>query len=448
MIGGAGEVAAECVALFREGHHEIVIYRAWRLTPGALTDLMIALTPEERRYALTHWPTELAARAFAALPGEVAPARLLDALDPARVGALVERLPDPVRAPLLAAMTPARREALLGAVRTPGALVRGLDFPTDSVGRLMTTAVVVVTDSDPMPLALESVRRQVREVGERPVIHVVDVGRHLVGLLTFRDLVVAPDGIHVRDAMAPVHQVLAPERSQREGLDLLRRERLEHVPVVDAQGRLLGSLVVGEGGGLVAADQDVAFLQFAGVVGEETRRTGGVAALRSRFLILQANLLAGLVAAFVLETVLSDHTPLRPLIPWVPLIAGLAGISATQALASVQHRLAGRRLPWTRRRAVLRRELLVGLVQGSLGGLLVGGIALLVGPPWVGLTLLVVLLLLLPLVGVVAAAAPMVLRRLGVRAALASMPAMTTVADLLALLMLWGVGSAVWVLRR
>ncbi len=449
MTGLTGESATECVALFREGHHDIVIYRAWRLSPVALADLMIALTPEERRYALTRWPPELAARAFAALPGEVSPAHLLEALDPVRAGALIERLPDQIVTPLLATMTPARRDALLAGVRPPGRLARGLDYPPGTVGRLMTTAVVVVTDSDPIPLALESVRRQVREVGERPVIHVVDVGRHLVGFLSFRDLVVAPDEVYVRDAMTPVHQVIGPRQSQLEGLDLLRCAQLEHLPVVDPQRRLLGSLVVGEGGGLVAADQQVSFLQFAGVVGEETRRTGGVAALRSRFLILQANLIAGLLAAFVLHTVLSDHTTLRPLIPWVPLVAGLGGIAATQALASAQHRLAARRLPWTRRRAVLRRELLVGLVHGLLGGLLVGGIALLLGVGWwVALTLLLTLLLLLPLVGVLAAAAPMVLRQLGVRAAFASMPAMTTLADLLALLVLWGVGWSVLSLLR
>jgi acetoin utilization protein AcuB len=117
----------------------------------------------------------------------------------------------------------------------------------------MKRTVVTVKPLDSALHARELLERH--RINQLPVV----VDGRLIGIVTDRDLrdvfpsvleagervrhrETAPDRVPVRDVMAPKVLTLGPDASVAEAAQLLRRERIGAVPVVDAEGRVCGIL--------------------------------------------------------------------------------------------------------------------------------------------------------------------------------------------------------------
>ncbi|MCB0874355.1 MAG: IMP dehydrogenase [Thermoleophilia bacterium] len=81
----------------------------------------------------------------------------------------------------------------------------------------------------------------IRERGVSGLV-VVDRRDHLVGMLTSRDLGMVPDAEFVRDAMTPRERLVVGEAGTPRdvALAMMRQARVEKLPLVDSEGRLVG----------------------------------------------------------------------------------------------------------------------------------------------------------------------------------------------------------------
>lgn len=93
---------------------------------------------------------------------------------------------------------------------------------------------------------LDEVARAMRDedVGEIPV---VDLDRHPIGVITDRDMVVRmlaagrnPLEVRVQDCMTAPPTVIREDATVRDCANLMAREQIRRVPVVDAKGVLCG----------------------------------------------------------------------------------------------------------------------------------------------------------------------------------------------------------------
>ena len=117
-----------------------------------------------------------------------------------------------------------------------------LAYPEDSAGGIMTTKVVSVRPESTAAEALAAVRRLAEEGRTETVyyLYVTEPDRRLVGVLSLRELVLAPPGARVRDVMRRNFAAVRPETDQEEAARLLTEKHLLALPVVDDEGRLLG----------------------------------------------------------------------------------------------------------------------------------------------------------------------------------------------------------------
>jgi magnesium transporter len=173
-------------------------------------------------------------------PGVAAAALAL--LDPATAAAFLRPLPTDHAAALLRATSEDVRSAIVE--RLPAgdrrALRNVLEFEAGRAGSLMDANIATLTPELTVREALEAVRAEARGVGYN--VLAVDRDRHLVGVLNLQELLQAePDG-RIDGIMKPAdHRILA-QAGQREILEHPGWRGVSSLPVVDAEGRLLGVL--------------------------------------------------------------------------------------------------------------------------------------------------------------------------------------------------------------
>jgi len=334
--------------------------------------------------------------------------------------------------------------------------VKGLlDYAEDDAGGLMNTRYSRLRADMTVGEAISYLRRDAR-AREKTVYYayVVDPEERLLGVVTFRDLIVAPGDKLVKEVMR-TEVISAPEDLDQEALSqLFMRHHLMMVPVVDAEGRIKG---------IVSVDDIVHVVQEEAT--EDILKIGGVETLEGPY--LQIPLLkmiqkrAGWLAALFLGEMLTatamgqfeaEIARAVVLALFVPLIISSGGNSGSQATTLVIRAMAlgeVRLRDWWR---VIRREFVTGLGLGTI----LAAIGLTRILLWQGLFnaygdhyFLLATAVALSLIGVVmwgsliGSILPFILRGLGFDPASASAPFVATLVDVTGLVIYFTVAAMV-----
>jgi magnesium transporter len=430
------------VELIRKGDLAHFIRRAHDFEPADLADVLSALDERERVAVVQALPPELSSQALAEMPEEAHAGETLAALDPEQAAEIVEELDDDDAADILGELDRKKQEQILSEVEDRSQVDRLLRYDEETAGGRMTTHMVTVPDSTTVGQALEQIRRQAEEVEDFYQIFVVDADRRLVGLLPFKDLVISRPERPVREFMAPADIFVHPDLDQEEVAKLMARYNLPSVAVVDQQGHLLGRVTFDDVIDVVEAESTEDLLKFGGVSPDEELAAGWKTAVRSRLPWLSINLgtafLAGGVVFLFQHTI--QHT--LALAVWMPVIAGMGGNAGTQALAVTIRRLALGLIPIDVFTRVVGKEMLVGIINGLVIGLLVGATAALLGQGVrLGLVVFLAMTGNLMVAGFAGAFIPILLERLGIDPAVASSIFVTTFTDVCGFLLLLGLAG-------
>jgi magnesium transporter len=216
---------------------------------------------------------------------------------------------------------------------------------------------------------------------------------------------------------------------QEEMARQFERYDLRSAPVVDADQRLVGVVTVDDVVDVIQEETEEDMLRLAGV-GDERLSDTVVNTVRNRFLWLLINLGTALLASSVIKLFDATINQMVALAALMPIVASMGGNAATQTMAVAVRALATRELgPFNAVRVVLR-EAYVGLVNGFVFALLVGGLVLL----WFGTGALGVVIAIALVTNFVAAAlagimVPLAVARCGFDPAVSSGVFVTMVTD-------------------
>ena len=334
--------------------------------------------------------------------------------------------------------------------------VKGLlDYAEDEAGGLMNTRYSRLRADMTVDEAISYLRRDARH-REKTVyyVYVVDPEERLLGVVSFRDLIVAPGDKLIREVMR-TDVISARDDLDQEALSqLFMRHHLLMMPIVDAEGRIKG---------VVNVDDIVHVVQEEAT--EDIQKIGGVATLEEPYLqvplLVMIRKRAGWLAALFLGEMLTatamgqfeaEIARAVVLALFVPLIISSGGNSGSQATTLVIRAMAlgeVRLRDWWR---VIRREVVTGL---GLGAILasIGLIRILL---WQVLFnaygehyFLVALTVAFSLVGVVlwgsvaGSILPFILRGLGFDPASASAPFVATLVDVTGLVIYFSIAAIV-----
>jgi magnesium transporter len=420
---------------------------------ATLNERFVLDYPYEAARELEALPTSSASELLAALPARTV-VRAWEALTRDNARDLLERLPaahaaqllteaEPaVSASVLAQLEPATREAMLAGLDPQVAreLADMLDYPDDSAGRLMDPRLTPLRTGITVGEALARLRAS-RQRGLREMFVVDDEGR-LAGRVEVQDLAMSDEPAPLRDITRSIVAV-AEELDQREDLvEILQRQPITALPVVDHAGRLVGVLRQATLVAAVEVETSVDIQTMVGASRDERALSGPWFAVRKRLPWLHINLVTAFLAAAVVglfEGIIAKITALAVLLP---VVAGQSGNAGAQALAVTMRGLVLREIGprhWPR---VLAKEAATGTINGiAIAVTTAAGVWL-----WsrsTGLVIVIAAAMVISMIsaGVAGALVPVVLRRLGQDPATASSIILTTVTDVVGFFSFLGIAT-------
>lgn len=410
--------------------------------PSDLADVLAALDEATRVRVVSELPTDLASMALAEMEAGENPSEMLLAVGPEYAAELVEALPSDDAAELVSELAPSDREAVLADLSDRADVERILHYPEDSAGRLMTTELAAVREDATLAEGIEEIRRQSGEDEDLYQVYVVDAQGRLKGTVPIARLIVASPARVVREVMEPPAVHVRPDQDQEEVARLMARYNLPAVPVVDEQGRLLGRVTFDDVIDIVEAETTEDILKFAGASPAEHLIGPWTTAVRHRLPWLVINLVTAFLAGAVVYAFQGTLARVVVLAVWMPIIAGMGGNAGTQALAVTVRRLGLGLLPRGRAWQVIRKEMLVGTINGLATGVVVALVATAIGQGWMlGVVVFLAMVGNLIVAGFAGAFIPIVLERTGVDPAVASSIFVTTFTDVCGFGLLLGLGT-------
>jgi magnesium transporter len=275
--------------------------------------------------------------------------------------------------------------------------------------------------------------------------YVVDQYRKLVGVLRIHDLLFPPKDTRLADVMIKSPLSVSDKATLKELRQFFEEHHLFGAPVVDTIGRLVG-VVLPEGVEEAVNQQKTkTFLRLSGIIGGEEFRTMPILSRSGRRLSwLSMNIVLNIIAASVIALYQETLAAAITLAVFLPMVSDMSGCSGNQAVAVSMRELSlglvrPKELIW-----VLAKEAKVGIINGVVLGLLLGGVAFLwKGNPWLGLvvggSLGANTLVSVSLGGML----PLILKRFNLDPALVSGPLLTTVTDMCGFFFVLSFASAV-----
>ena len=330
------------------------------------------------------------------------------------------------------------------------------EIHADEVGEVADDEYVAVLDDEFVGVAIDRFRAFEPKDEEATVyyLYVVDEGDRLVGVMSLRELLNAPEDSLVSDHMATdlftITESADPELAARELADV----DLPALPVIDDRGRLVGIIRTEEMLDVVEEEASEDILKSAGFTFTDVEASRSSAILESsitrilrlRMPWLLVALAGGLLAGGVIEAYEDTLEAVVALAFFVPVIMDMGGNVGTQASTIFVRGLA---LGHIDDRNAVRHFLREGLI-GTLIGLMIGAVGALAAYVWqrneeyafeLALTVFVGLLVVCIVASVVGYIIPWVMHKIGFDPAAASDPLITTVKDVTALLIYFGLAA-------
>ncbi|MDP2479980.1 MAG: magnesium transporter [Candidatus Palauibacterales bacterium] len=440
----AEETRSTVVRMLTSGDDESLRAYAASLHPSDLADVLEHLEESDRVRLLSLLPAGPASDALAEMEDVEQPGALLAQLEPARIAELVSELADDDAADLIGELEPEDQARVLASVHDPVEIEELLHYPPETAGGIMTRELVAVSSELTAGAALASIRRQAAQVDEFFTIFVVDPDGRLRGVASLQGLVLSDPDRPITELVEEPPAVVPVHMDQEEVGRILSRYNLVSIGVLDPLGRLVGRVTFDDVIDVIEAETTEDILRFASVSEEEELRGSTRDAVRSRLPWLLINLLTAVMAAAVVYLFQGTIRQLVLLAVAMPIIAGMGGNAGTQALAVTVRRIALSDETTRELWSVVGKELLVGLINGLVLGL-IGALAgvLLAGRPLFGLVVLLAMWGNLVVAGFAGAFIPIFLESVGVDPAVASSIFVTTFTDLCGFFLLLGLATVV-----
>jgi magnesium transporter len=200
-------------------------------------------------------------------------------------------------------------------------------------------------------------------------------------------------------------------------------------PVVDDEGRLIGVITIDDAMAVLDEEHEEDIMRLAGV-GEGSLSDRVIETTKQRLPWLAVNLVTAILASLVIAQFEMALAQIVALAVLMPIVASMGGNAGTQSLTVAVRSIATKDLTGANVWRVIRREVLVGLVNGLIFAVVMGIVGLIwFGSPGLGYVIAAAMVINLVVAGLAGTVIPVALDRVGIDPALASGAFVTTVTD-------------------
>ena len=227
-------------------------------------------------------------------------------------------------------------------------------------------------------------------------------------------------------------KLIPVDMDQEEVAYLFRQRDLISAPVIDATQRLVGVITVDDIVDVIHEEHEEDIMRLGGVGEEDDLFAAVLDTTRSRFAWLLVHLVAAILAAAVIDHFSGSIEQMVALAVLMPIVATMGGTASVQTLTVAVRAIAMRELTPANALRTIGKEIVVGLLNGLLFALIIGGVAWAwFGSPALGGVIGLAIIINFLVAGLSGSALPVYLQRLGFDPAVASSAILTSITDVL-----------------
>ena len=401
------------------------------LHPADIADLLEQMDGRDRKALLALWKDRMDGEILSEL-GDDLREEVIDLLGPRELADAVRDLESDDVVDLVEDLDQEQQDQVLDALNATDRLVveQALAYPDESAGRLMQTEVVRAPSHWTVGEAIDYLRASDDLPEHFYHMILVDPRMKPVGYVALGRLLGTPRAIHLTELLEDSFRTFRVDQDEEDVAYAFNQYHLISAPVVDDDDRLIGVITIDDAMIVLDDEHDEDILRLAGVDAESSLTDKVIATTKRRFPWLAVNLVTAIFASLIISLFEDTIANLVALAVLMPIVASMGGNAGTQSLTVAVRSIATKDLTGANVWRVIRREVLVGLVNGVIFAVVMG----IVGWAWFGTAMLGVVIALAMVINMVVAGLagtgiPVLLERMGIDPALASGAFVTTVTD-------------------
>jgi magnesium transporter len=427
--------------------------------PAATAEMLDDLAPEEAQYVLTLLAGRVRAEVFSYLDAELQDG-VAQLMDRNTLATLVSAMSHDERADLITRLPEDRTEQILPLLaQAEREDIRRLTaYKEDTAGAVMTSDYATVPAELTAAAAIDRLRHEAPDRETIYYCYVLDAERRLVGFVSLKNLILAPQHRRVADIMQREVISSVVDEDQEVTAGKLMEYDLLALPILDHENRLVGIVTHDDVADVIVeeASEDVYRLGAVGPLEDSYLRTPLVTMWGKRSFWLAILFCAEFLTMMVLLRYRETFDAVPGLVLFIPLIISAGGNCGSQSATIITRALAlGEVRPSDFLRIVWHEIMMgvsLGLTLGALG--LFGAIGFLnvlgghdesVGQVTVTHMAMVVSMGVATVVvcgNLVGATLPLVLKRVGLDPALMSNPVVASLVDVTGILVYFAIAEA------
>ena len=328
-----------------------------------------------------------------------------------------------------------------------------LSYDEDEIGSCMTTNYIYIRKDMTIRQAMSELVKQAGENDNISTLYVVDENERFYGAIDLKDLIVARADDSLEKLIARSYPYVTDHEKISDCIDRIVDYAEHSLPVLNESGKLLGIITSADVVELVDDQMGDDYAKLGGLTSEEDLNEGVFQSVKKRLPWLVALLFLGMLVSSVVGAFESVVAVLPIVICFQSMVLDMAGNVGTQSLAVTIRVLVDENLTTSKKLHLLFKEMRVGLVNGALLAVMALGflgvyIHFFKAYAWgqafllsgcVGISLIVAMVIS-SLVGTVI---PMLFHKIHIDPAVASGPLITTINDLVAVVVYYGLAMIV-----
>ena len=328
-----------------------------------------------------------------------------------------------------------------------------LSYDEDEIGSCMTTNYICIRKDMTIRQAMSELVKQAGENDNISTLYVVDENERFYGAIDLKDLIVARADDSLEKLIARSYPYVTDHEKISDSIDRIVDYAERSLPVLNESGKLLGIITSADVVELVNDQMGDDYAKLGGLTSEEDLNEGVFQSVKKRLPWLVALLFLGMLVSSVVGAFESVVAVLPIVICFQSMVLDMAGNVGTQSLAVTIRVLVDENLTTSKKLHLLFKEMRVGLVNGALLAVMALGflgvyIHFFKAYAWgqafllsgcVGISLIVAMVIS-SLVGTVI---PMLFHKIHIDPAVDSGPLITTINDLVAVVVYYGLAMIV-----
>jgi magnesium transporter len=319
---------------------------------------------------------------------------------------------------------------------------KALAYPEGTAGRMMQRSLVKVPDGWTVGQVIDHCREATDLPDDVYDIFVVDSTGRLLGSVRLGRMLRTKRPVPIRDIVDPDIPSLPALTEQAEVAHLFRDMNLVSCPVVDAQGRLEGVIMVDDVVDVIDEEAEADLLKMGGV-GIDDMYASPVRTARLRALWLTVNLATAVLASLVIGQFEHAIEKIVALAVLMPIVASMGGNAGTQTVTVAVRALAMGELTAANAFRFVAKEAAVGGLNGMVFALLMGAAVVAWYGDWqLGAVIAAAMVCNLLAAALAGTLIPLGLQKFGIDPAVSSTVFLTTVTDVIGFLAFLGLATA------